>query len=137
MDNIADTMRRVPNDLLPIATSKYTTTWGQKTYKYAFLFDKDVTTTAYSNMEEVGKWVQLALRINEDLKQIGYSSCIDEIVKTSAIEYNMKMPTCITSPPTSLDDVVTIISDKVWYQVDTERKRRIIHMLCYGIFRQG
>jgi hypothetical protein len=132
-----DAMRRVPHDLLPVKVAKYTISWGRKTFKYAHLFDSNLQSTAYKDDQEVGRWVQTALKMNEELKIIGYNSGVEEIISIASNEYNLKMPSCNTSSPTSFDDIITIVSNKVWYECETKIKHRIIHRLCYGIFRQG
>jgi hypothetical protein len=71
------------------------------------------------------------------LKKVGYDAGMHELVKRAGTEYGMKLPTNITQSPCNIDDVMTIIENPDWYKANTDSKRRIIHMLAYGMFRQG
>ena len=73
----------------------------------------------------------------QDLKRTGYEAGIKEVIHRASTEYGMKLPCNPTQSPVNLDDIMTIIGDINWYKANTDSKRRIIHMLAYGIFRQG
>ena len=42
-----------------------------------------------------------------------------------------------TQRPTNIDDILVIINDKNWYTTQQDTKQTLIHMISYGIFRQG
>ena len=50
--------------------------------------------------------------------------------------YGCTMPNS-NVPPTSFSDIMLIFSDKFWYNDDVIKKRTIVHMVCYGIYRKG
>jgi hypothetical protein len=127
----------IPADLLPIKQSKYTVEWGRTTFCHAYKFDKQFVSVAYRDDAEVTEWVKVAKNMYENIKRIGYEAGIQEVIKRASTEYGMKLPSNPMQAPVNLDDVMTVIGDPNWYKDNTDSKRRIIHMLAYGMFRQG
>jgi len=51
-------------------------------------------------------------------------------------EYNITLPDS-NQLPTNIDDILVIINNQEWYTTDKEYKQQLIHMISYGIFRNG
>jgi hypothetical protein len=137
VDELSNLTRVIPADLLPVQQCKYTVEWGRSTFMHAHKFSNKFTSTAYTNDSDVKTWVTVAKEMYEDLKRVGCEAGIQEVVKRASKECGMKLPSNPTQAPVNVDDVMTVIADAKWHKENTDSKRRIIHMLAYGMFRQG
>ena len=129
-------LRQVPIDLIPIDTKGINVSWAEKTYRYAFLFDNSFKSTAYEGPEDLQRWIDIAINLQNELRDIGVSKAHKKIIEIFN-DYDVRMQGPNKQRPVNFDDICTIISDKDWYQVNQESKRNLIHMITYGIFRRG
>ena len=130
------TLREVPIDLLPVDTKKIDALWAEKTFRYAHLFSSKFNSTAYTNDEDLQLWINTAIDLQNELKDIGVSQAHKKILQILG-DYDVRIPSSNNQKPKNFDDVMMIISDKQWYQTNQESKRSMIHMITYGIFRRG
>ena len=130
-------IRDVPPDLLPTTLSKYTTEWAQNTYGYANLFDSDIRNTAFNNNNDINKWISIATKMYSEIRDLGFDRGREHLVSRAISDHNMMMGANKDIEPRNLDDIISIVTDRDWYASMTEGRRRTIHMLSYGIFRQG
>ena len=133
---LTQTLREVPIDLLPVDTKKIDALWAEKTFRYAHMFSSSFTSTAYTNDEDLQIWINTAIDLQNELKDIGVSQAHKKILQILN-DYDVRIPGSSNQKPKNFDDVITIISDKQWYQTNQESKRSMIHMITYGIFRRG
>ena len=80
-------------------------------------------------------WIDLALQLQTELRELGVEKAHDKTISIFC-EHNVCMPGS-TQRSTITDDIVVIINDKEWYTTQQDSKQALIHMITYGIFRQG
>ena len=129
--------RTIPLKLLPISEQQYTTKWAESTYSFRCLFDTSVTSHYSKNEEEVEEWRLKGLQLLKEIKQIGLTQGRLEVVNLARNHYGMRMPNAPSCKPTTIDDVMSIIGDKNWYEDKTPFKQNIIYHLVYGLTRCG
>ena len=138
MDNIHNSnITKVPSDLITVHINGITAKYVMEKYAYAHSIDKVmfpelVIRERTSNLPD---WINRLKQLQRSLQKLGY----DEILKESIRVMNMYGCTMPNSnvPPTSFSDIMLIFSDKFWYNDDVIKKRTIVHMVCYGIYRKG
>ena len=124
----------IPRDLLPIKNNGLDINRAVSTYMYCRYFDHDVTLLNAPNQTAVISWMDNIQDMREELLQTGYILAQSEVVKV-ACRYNLKCRD--HQSPTSLSDVLGIISNKGWYRRDVTAARNVIYSISYGIFRAG
>ena len=129
-------LRQVPTNLIPIDTKGMNSSWAEKTYRYAFLFDSSFKSTAYEGPEDLQRWIDIAINMQNELKEIGVSKAHQKILEIFN-DYDVRLQGPNKQKPVNFEDIMSIISDKNWYQTNQESKRNLIHMVTYGIFRRG
>ena len=136
--NLSESFRKVPHDLLNINEIKYNDEWAKQTFKYFHLFDTTVDSAAYSEgCEDLDKWKTKGLSMMKELKHRGIKAGRNEVVRIARIQYNLFLPNLPNIKPTNMDDIMTIISDPIWYETDKEIKQNMIYNMMYGLTRTG
>lgn len=125
----------IPYNLFCLLAKDYHVIWGRETYKFYHIFNEDITSTAYKNDTEVLSWVQFALKLRQDLKELGLKEAKKEFVRAAVEDCLMKLPD--GQVPTNVDDVLSIIGDKNWYGENTLAKQHKIYNLSFRIFMKG
>ena len=72
-----------------------------------------------------------------EIKHIGITHGRNEIIKLARFHYGMIIPKSGNYKPTNIDDVMSIIGDKDWYNNNKEFKLNIIYHLMYGLNKSG
>jgi len=70
------------------------------------------------------------------LRALGVEKATDELVRYFRDELVTTLPNTDNLYPTSIDDIITIIGSRSWYQQKLHIKRKIIHHVSYKIFRK-
>ena len=109
--------------------------WEGLTYHYCHLFDSSVTVVRTDDTDALLDWISKANNLQQDLKHKGSHCEITEVIHMEQL-YGM-VGLYDQQPPTTLNDILSIVRDRDWYAKDMEHKRGIIYMLAYGIFRPG
>lgn len=125
----------IPYNLIPNDSKSLNTEWAEKTFRYAYLFGKQFKCGTWDDSSNLQAWINMALKLQQDLRELGLQKAHEKAVQIFR-EYNVSLPGS-NQLPTNMDDIITIINDKVWYTTDQERKQQLIHMVTYGIFRRG
>ena len=125
----------VPYNLLPNDSKSLTNEWAEKTFRYAYLFGKEFNCVDWSDPSNLQAWINMALKLQQDLRELGVQRAHEKVVLVFR-EYNITIPNS-KQLPTNMDDIISIINDRVWYTTDQEHKQQLIHMVMYGIFRRG
>ena len=101
------------------------------------MFDNSkFTGTTWTDTTDLGNWKRLAKSITEELRQKGKDAFEKHIIDYfSSRNYTMKADD--TTPPTNIDDIISIISDSEWCLNNNKKKQQIIYMITYVMFRQG
>ena len=134
------TCNRIPSNLIPIECNKLTVEWAKKTFKYACFFDDIVfPCTAYENDcdPQLRTWLRHARSLQVELRNLGVMETQQKILNILE-EHNVFLPNSEHNiPAKNFDDVIQIITNKTWYNKNKDANRRLIHMITYGIFRNG
>ena len=90
------------------------------------MFDNSKFTGAtWTNSTDLENWKQLAKSITEELRQKGKDAFEKHIINYfSSRNYTMKADD--TTPPTNIDNILSIISDREWYLNNKKKKQQII-----------
>ena len=135
-DGENDNYNVIPKNLLPknrnLTDNRQ---WLQNTYQYFRCFDKSVTSKTYRNEEDLQKWGNCAVRLIEELKEIGYAEAKNEIVRIANERFELK--TIEKKPICKWTDVVTLFTDSLWFFSNVEKHRFILYYFQYGIFRSA
>ena len=126
----------IPKNLLPknrnITDNRQ---WLRSTYQYFRCFDKSVTSNTPRNEEDLTKWGDCAVKLIEELKEIGYAEAKNEIVRIANARFELK--TIDEKQIRKWTDVVTLFSDSEWFFRNVEKHRFILYYFQYGIFRSA
>ena len=125
----------VPPNLIPTDSKSLNYEWAEKTFRYAYLFGRNFGTSTWGNNQNIQAWIDKALQLQTELRELGVAKAHEKIISIFR-EYNICMPGS-TQSPTNIDDIIVIINDKDWYTTQQDSKQALIHMISYGIFRQG
>ena len=135
--------RLVSFDLFPMHEKHLTLKWAKDTYAYYHLFNDDIRTTGYSNDEELLNWISFTKFLIKNIKIKGTEAGRTEIVRLACHQYNLFLPNRESDfhtpfqKPLNVREVVSVITDPVWYNDNKTYKQDIIHHLAYGITRKG
>ena len=138
MSSVSMPCDEVPQDLIPTDSNKLDEAWAKKTFKYAYCFSTSFAGCTYTDTNELQQWIDIATSVQRELRTLGCTKAHEKILQV-VHEYDVYMPsnTDDKQRPTCMDDVITIITDRSWYENRQHAKRALIHMLAYGIFRKG
>ena len=125
----------VPCNLIPTDSRSINHEWAQKTFRYAYLFGRSFGISDWQDNQNVQAWIEKGLQLQTELRELGVRKAHEKIISIFR-EYNIYMPDS-TQRPTNIDDILVIINDKNWYTTQQDTKQTLIHMISYGIFRQG
>ena len=75
------------------------------------------------------------IKIQNELQQFGHNLAMKKVVSVFA-DYEILVPGT-SQPPTSFNDVITIIGDKDWYNSKKVFNLNLLWMAMYGIFRRS
>ena len=125
----------VPPNLIPTESRNINYKWAEKTFRYAYLFGRNFTTSNWGDDTNVQAWIDKALHLQTELRELGVAKAHEKIISIFR-EYKVYMPGS-TQLPTNIDDVLVIINDKEWYTTQQDSKQALIHMITYGVFRKG
>ena len=128
-------LRAVPFNLLPTDSKSLNNTWAEKTFRYAYLFGREFGTSAWDNKQNLQAWIDKSIHLQQELRELGVRKAHEKVVMVFR-EYNIKLPNS-NQNPTNIDDILVIINNHEWYITDKEYKQQLIHMITYGIFRNG
>ena len=128
-------LRSVPFNLLPTDSRSLDNDWAEKTFRYAYLFGRQFGTSAWENNNNLQAWIDKALQLQQELRELGVQKAHAKVVMVFR-EYNITLPDS-NQLPTNIDDILVIINNQEWYTTDKEYKQQLIHMITYGIFRNG
>lgn len=135
--------RLVSFDLLPLHEKHLSLKWAKRTYAYYHLFDDEIRTTSYSNDDDLLNWISFTKTLMKNIKIKGTEAGRREIVRLACHQYNLFLPnkkSDFRTPfqkPLNVREVVSVITDPVWYNDNKIYKQDIIHHLAYGITRKG
>ena len=131
---------RVPSNLIPVECNKLTVEWAKKTFKYACFFDDVVfPCTAYEDDSDpqLRTWLRHARSMQMELRDQGVLELQEKILAILQ-EHHVFLPGNEHNiAAKNFDDVITIITNKAWYNKNKDANRKLIHMITYGIFRNG
>ena len=71
-----------------------------------------------------------------ELRSLGYEHACNEIVHLFVTQYEICDPVSNVFP-TTYDDVLKIIENPLWYNINKVKSRNIVWMVTYGIFRRN
>ena len=125
----------VPCNLIPTDSRSINHEWAQKTFRYAYLFARKFGINDWQDNQNVQAWIEKGLQLQTELRELRVAKAHEKIISLFR-EYNIYMPDS-TQRPTNIDDILVIINDKNWYTTQQDTKQTLIHMISYGIFRQG
>ena len=123
----------IPENLLPMSKKGCNSSWAKPNYRYCRLFDTSVTVTTTDNQEAIFKWMTIGQGLQDDLRNLGMSKAMTEVLRLSN-DFKLRLR---GQEVKSLNDILSIISQPMWYHNNLSRNRGIIYMLAYGIFRNG
>ena len=126
----------IPKDLFPLKENQYSLSWATKTYPYAHLFALPFDHKFNPNNDHVSMWRSKAIQLRAELTSIGKDKGTGKILEIANIQYNLKIKGT-DLPCSSIYDVLTIVSEKDWYNSDKPTRINQIYMMVYGITRQG
>ena len=126
----------IPKDLFPLKENQYSLSWATKTYPYAHLFALPFDHKLNPNNDHVSMWRSKAIQLRAELTSIGKDKGTGKILEIANIQYNLKIKGT-DLPCSSIYDVLTIVSEKDWYNLDKPTRINQIYMMVYGITRQG
>lgn len=125
----------VPFDLIPVNMSYITLEWARRTFKYAYIFVKQIVKTGFENEQQLTSWMDKAKNIREELRDYGRNETVKYICRGMKERGHM-LPNS-TNYPTNLHDLFEIFGDVNWYKGNETIAREIIYKFCWGIFKQG
>ena len=125
----------VPPNLIPTDSKSINYDWAKNTFRYAYLFIRNFSSKDWGENETIQVWIDKALELQTELRELDVAKANEKIISIFR-EYNICMPGT-TQRPTNIDDIIITINDKVWYSTQQDSKQALIHMISYGIFRQG
>ena len=131
----APEQQSIPYNLIPNDSKSLNDEWAERTFRYAYLFGKQFKCGSWGDSSHLQAWINMALKLQQDLRELGVRKAHEKAVQVFR-EYNISLPGS-RQMPTSMDDIITIINDEVWYTTDQEHKQQLIHLVTYGIFRRG
>ena len=102
------------------------------------MFDTTLDLVVYNKgIDGLDKWKTKGLSMMKELKHRGIKAGRNEVVRIARIQYNLFLPNLPNIKPTNMDDIMTIISDPIWYETDKEIKQNMIYNMMYGLTRTG
>ena len=131
-----DTIHSVPFDLIPVDQKKLDADWAQRTYKYAHIFSESITSMVIQSQDDLQDWINIASHVQVELRSLGVAKAHERLLEICN-EHEIKLPGNSNQRPVNIDDIMTIIGNKTWYQSNVAAKRTLIHMFAYGMFRRG
>ena len=137
MDNDTHVDRSIPYDLFPTRENSYTTKWAETSFKYCHLFLPTVNYEQIKGDKDIERWQKRGLEIRSELCAYGCHIGKQYLLEIAAKRYNLKFDGHKDISPTSVDDVVNIFSNPIFYRDDIEVRREQLYSLMYGIFRNG
>ena len=129
------TTHPVPSNLIPSTSKSITEEWSKKTYRYFHCFDKSILTVVYESTKDLDLWRASALKIQCEIKRFGVTETVKRICEDMA-KRGIKLPKS-SNPPTCIDDVFAVFSNKEWYKNNTTQARELIYRYCWGNFKNG
>lgn len=132
------TVSRVPRDLIPTKKNGRAAChiqWAKRTYQYFHLFDSNISSLRSEDHDELLAWIDHTIGIQNQLKEWGCYLAKKEVLKLAVEEFDKELSSC--QKPTNLNDLLSIFGNTTWYGQNTARKRDMIYMLSFGLFRMG
>ena len=135
--------RSVDFNLFPLNDKYLTLDWARKTYAQYHLFNDAILSQSYTTDDDLIAWIADAKQLMKQIKIKGTEAGRAEIVRVACYQYNMfmlnKTNDFVAPPqrPLNIREVLSIISDPIWYNDETSYKQDIIHHLAYGITRKN
>ena len=121
--------------MIPVDSKHLDETWARRTFKYAYCFSDEITTTIVNDSDDLQKWINIATNLQLELREIGLQKAHNKAVEVFR-DYSVCLPGT-NEQPVNFDDLITIISNATWYRSRQLSKQGLIHMVSYGIFRKG
>ena len=137
MDNDTHVDRSIPYDLFPSREINYTKKWAETSFKYCHLFLPTVNYEQIKGDGDIERWQKRGLEIRSDLSAYGSLIGKKYLLEIATKRYNLKFDGHKDVSPTSVDDIVNIFSNKIFYRDDVEVRREQLYSLMYGLFRNG
>ena len=128
-----DKYKEIPRNLFPKSQKKLNETWCASTYKYFHYFDASVPGETFCSPSDLKRWESKAIQLMDEIKAKGLDEAKNEIVHVAKKRYKLK--TIDNKDIVNFDDVVSLFKSPQWYYEDVERKRQMLYMFQYGIFR--
>ena len=125
--------KSIPFSLIPIDRKDVTTEWAEENYRHYHKLNKEITSTAWGTREDVRTFMQSTLNFQEKIKEDGVQGAKKEVVRI--VNEELELKTEDGQPPTSLEDVVKIVTNKPWYQDKQGRKQEMVYMCTHRLFR--
>ena len=132
-------VNQVPSDLIPTARKSITFEYASKTKNWAWIFDQQQFQSLVNNEGDsdlVTKWQKYMMNMQVELRILGYDHACKEIVHLFVTQYEIRDPVTKVFPKT-YDDVLKIIENPLWYNINKMKSRNIVWMVTYGIFRRN
>ena len=126
----------IPKKLFPLVDGEYTIEWAKKTFPYAHMFSKQFT-ALIPKLDEVEAWRNKALQLRKAICDEGNEAGKEKVLSVAIHKYNLTMPDCNGVSPKCIQDVLSIISDKIWYNTEKDIRLEQLYMMIYGIKKVG
>ena len=126
----------IPKDLFPLKENSYTLAWARHTYPYAHLFSLPLEYTQAPNGDNINVWRSKAIQIRAELTSLGKDAGTKKMLEIANVKYNLRIKDT-NLPCQSIEDILTIVGDKTWYNSNKDTRIDQIYMLIYGLTRQG
>ena len=126
----------IPKDLFPLKENSYTLAWAKHTYPYAHLFALPLEYTQAPNSDNINVWRSKAIQVRAELTSLGKDAGTKKMLEIANVKYNLRIKGT-DLPCQSIEDILTIVGDKTWYNSNKDTRINQIYMLIYGLTRQG
>ena len=124
-------VKQVPSDLIPTARKIITFEYASKTKNWAWIFDQQQFQSLVNNEGDsdlVTKWQKYMMNMQLELRNLGYDHACKEIVHLFVTQYEISDPVTKVFPKT-YDDVLKIIENPLWYNINKMKSRNIVWMV--------
>ena len=137
MNTAIDVDRFIPFNLFPPREINYTTRWAETNFKYCHLFLESINYEQIKGNGDVELWKKRGLEIRNELSKYGSEIGKQYLLEIATKRFNLKFSEHDTVTPTSVDDIVSIFGNKMFYMSAIEVRREQLYSLMYGVFRNG
>ena len=131
-----ENLNTIPKDLFPIKENEYSRSWAIKTFLYSHIFLANGEPKLNPSEQDINLWRNKAIQLRAELASIGKLAGTNKMLEIANFQYNLKLKGT-NLKCTSIQDILTVVGDKEWYNEDKKTRIDQIYMLIYGLTRQG